>query len=106
MSPERMAFDLILCCTDHEGVMRTYGFASEDALNDPMGAVDCEEGRVVAFPNILQHCVQVLPSQRVSLIYNGSRSVRTELQLMHASRHHKDCRFVENNTTISDSLLC
>ena len=39
--------------------MRTYGWGDEEALNDPIGAVHCEEGRVVAFPNVLQHCVQV-----------------------------------------------
>ena len=41
--------------TDEEGVMRMYGWVDEDALNDPIGAVDCEEGRVVVFPNVLQH---------------------------------------------------
>jgi hypothetical protein len=47
-------------CTDFEEAVRgTYGFSNDDALNDPLGAVDCEEGRVVAFPNVLQHCVQV-----------------------------------------------
>ena len=42
--------------------MRTYGWDDEDALNDPIGAVHCEEGRVVVFPNVLQHRVQVSPA--------------------------------------------
>ena len=36
-----------------------FGFDQDDALNDQLGAVACEEGRVVAFPNVLQHRLQV-----------------------------------------------
>ena len=37
----------------------TYGLEELDTLSDILGAVDCQEGRVVASPNILLRRMQV-----------------------------------------------
>ncbi|NJR41569.1 MAG: DUF4246 domain-containing protein [Akkermansiaceae bacterium] len=52
-----------------------YGFTDGMPVNDPLGAVECKEGRVVAFPNLLQHRVNVRPS----IILFGSHSVRVSV---------------------------
>lgn len=46
-----------------------FGFGNASELNDPLGTIECKEGRVVVFPNILQHCVQVLLHFRVAVIF-------------------------------------
>ena len=34
-----------------------YGVGDEDAMNQVLGSAETRAGRVLAFPNILQHCV-------------------------------------------------
>jgi Protein of unknown function (DUF4246)/Domain of unknown function DUF4246, N-terminal len=42
---------------DREGVREVYGLGDEDALNQVLGSAETRAGRVLAFPNILQHRV-------------------------------------------------
>jgi hypothetical protein len=42
---------------DRDGVREVYGLGDEDALNQVLGAAETRAGRALAFPNILQHCV-------------------------------------------------
>lgn len=44
--------------SDHQGVGMQYGVSDEDRLVDVIGAVECTEGRVVAFSNVFQHLVK------------------------------------------------
>lgn len=43
---------------DTTGVLDIYGLENEKALNQNLGSVETIEGRCIAFPNVLQHCVQ------------------------------------------------
>lgn len=43
---------------DDRGVRVVYGLENEEALNQALGSVRTQAGRLVAFPNILQHRVQ------------------------------------------------
>ncbi|KAI9742088.1 MAG: hypothetical protein M1834_000478 [Cirrosporium novae-zelandiae] len=43
---------------DHEGPERTYGFQNEEPAVIEIGDVLAREGRLVTFPNTLQHCVR------------------------------------------------
>jgi hypothetical protein len=42
---------------DRDGVREVYGLHDEDALNQVLGSAETRVGRVLAFPNILQHRV-------------------------------------------------
>lgn len=42
---------------DRNGVREVYGLADEDAMNQVLGSAETRVGRVLAFPNILQHHV-------------------------------------------------
>jgi Protein of unknown function (DUF4246)/Domain of unknown function DUF4246, N-terminal len=42
---------------DRNGVREVYGLAGEDAMNQVLGSAETRAGRVLAFPNILQHHV-------------------------------------------------
>jgi len=42
---------------DRDGVREVYGLDDEDALNQVLGSTETRAGRVLAFPNILQHRV-------------------------------------------------
>jgi hypothetical protein len=42
---------------DCNGVREVYGLANEDAMNQVLGSAETHAGRVLAFPNILQHHV-------------------------------------------------
>ena len=42
---------------DRDGVRAVYGLEEEDTLNQVLGAAETRAGRVLAFPNILQHRV-------------------------------------------------
>ncbi|MFF0483261.1 DUF4246 domain-containing protein [Streptomyces sp. NPDC004435] len=43
--------------SDDEGMREVYGLENEDALNQVLGSASTEEGRCLAFPNVLQHRV-------------------------------------------------
>eukprot|EP01067_Filipodium_phascolosomae_P004228 Filipodium_phascolosomae@DN273_c0_g1_i1.p1 len=43
---------------DESGVMAIYGLSDGDKMNRNLGYVVAKEGRCLAFPNTLQHCVQ------------------------------------------------
>ena len=42
---------------DHRGIRAVYGLGDEDALNQVLGSAETRAGRVLAFPNVLQHHV-------------------------------------------------
>jgi hypothetical protein len=42
---------------DRNGVREVYGLADEDTMNQVLGSAETRVGRVLAFPNILQHYV-------------------------------------------------
>jgi hypothetical protein len=42
---------------DRKGVGEVYGVEDEDAMNQVLGSAETRDGRVLAFPNILQHYV-------------------------------------------------
>jgi hypothetical protein len=42
---------------DRKGVREVYGVGDEDAMNQVLGWAETPAGRALAFPNILQHCV-------------------------------------------------
>ncbi len=42
---------------DRKGVREVYGVGDEDAMNQVLGSAETRTGRVLAFPNILQHYV-------------------------------------------------
>jgi hypothetical protein len=42
---------------DRKGVREVYGVGDEDAMNQVLGSAETRAGRVLAFPNILQHYV-------------------------------------------------
>lgn len=42
---------------DHEAVMARYGLDSDCDIEQPIGNISCEQGRLVAFPNSMQHMV-------------------------------------------------
>ena len=42
---------------DEEGVHRMYGMRDEGKMNDPLGSVLCVPGRMLCWPNALQHRV-------------------------------------------------
>mmetsp|Transcript_4242 Transcript_4242/g.9413 ORF Transcript_4242/g.9413 Transcript_4242/m.9413 type:complete len:597 (-) Transcript_4242:45-1835(-) len=43
---------------DHEGIENTYGLVNEEPLVQPRGECSTVTGRVLAWPNTLQHCVR------------------------------------------------
>jgi hypothetical protein len=61
---------------DERGTQAWYNLSDEAPLNQELGSIRAREGRTVAFPNTLQHCVQPfeladksLPGHRKILVY-------------------------------------
>ena len=42
---------------DFEGTYERYGWRNDDMMEQPIGSIRCDEGRLVAFPNTMQHRV-------------------------------------------------
>ena len=42
---------------DFEGTYERYGWRNDDMMEQPIGRIRCDEGRLVAFPNTMQHRV-------------------------------------------------
>ena len=58
---------------DSRGVEAVYGLRTEEALVQPLGAVDTCSGRCIAFPNIYQH--RVAPFSLLDRTQPGHRSI-------------------------------
>ncbi len=63
ISESRLAFRTDVCEPDYEqndnaGVQAVFGLDNDAPLCQPVGSVTCLQGRVVCWPNTLQHQVQ------------------------------------------------
>jgi hypothetical protein len=61
----------------------TYGYDDKDAMKDLLGSVVCKQGRVLAFPNVLQHRVKVCPAGTAHLLSDCSPSVLVGHKMVH-----------------------
>jgi Protein of unknown function (DUF4246) len=59
--------------THYHGVESVFGFREGQALNQSAGAVHCSQGRVLCFPNSMQH--RVLPFQLADASKPGIRKI-------------------------------
>ena len=50
-------FDMDHEQNDFEGTYERYGWRNDDMMEQPIGRIRCDEGRLVAFPNTMQHRV-------------------------------------------------
>ena len=58
---------------DVQGTQAWYHLSDEDPLNQELGSITAQEGRIVVFPNTMQHCVQPFELQDKTL--RGHRKI-------------------------------
>uniref|UniRef100_A0A7S2TEU2 DUF4246 domain-containing protein n=1 Tax=Lotharella oceanica TaxID=641309 RepID=A0A7S2TEU2_9EUKA len=58
---------------DDRGVQEVYSLRNDQEMNEPLGSIDCLEGRCVTFPNIFQH--RVAPFELADKTRPGHRKI-------------------------------
>mmetsp|Transcript_279 Transcript_279/g.471 ORF Transcript_279/g.471 Transcript_279/m.471 type:complete len:194 (-) Transcript_279:83-664(-) len=58
---------------DDRGIQEVYALRNDQEMNEPLGSIECLEGRCVTFPNIFQH--KVAPFRLVDKDRPGHRKI-------------------------------
>ena len=98
---------------DERGVEAIYGLRNEEALVQPLGAVDTREGRCIAFPNVFQHRVAPFglldpdsagPPRHPRAVPRRPARQRAEHEPRAAAAGGLGCRVRRAGTAVADAL--